>query len=156
MLNFDRPRTSSETYSQRPRGNTWSQNTRPRAASHGQKAKPTKKMSIKSSSSRESVRSTTSASSDYVDMQSGRSQQQQQQQHGVSQSPHFHPGSARSKSMHNRKNSHPGAYSHGVPVPHVLNISENNVKSRLSPPKLTSRNSSQSNSFDGYLEMNPG
>lgn len=149
MLNFDRPRTSSESFSQRPRGATWSQNTRPRAASHGQKQKPIKKISTKSSSSRESVRST---NSDYVDMQSGRRQDvSSSHTHGST----YKSGANRSKSMYNRKNSHPGAHSHGIPVPHVLNTTESTSRVKLSPPKTSgsARNSAKSNSFDGYLEM---
>lgn len=153
LLSFDRPRTCSETFSHRPRVNTWSQNPRPRASSHGQKAKPFKKMSTKSSSSRESVRSTASASSDYVDMQSGRGSQH----HGLpTHTSHYHPGSGRSKSMHNRKNSHPGAHGHGIPVPPAHNLADSNGKSRLSPPKFAARNSAKSSSFDGYLDMAPG
>lgn len=62
---FDRPRTSSDSFNSRPRVASWSQLMRPRSSSHDHKQKTAVFNMGKSSSSKESVQS---ASSDYIDM----------------------------------------------------------------------------------------
>ena len=65
-LDYDRPRTGSDSYSCRPRGSSWSQLMRPRSSSHEHRPKGAPLRGVKvNSGSRESVQS---ASSDYIDM----------------------------------------------------------------------------------------
>lgn len=66
MLEYDRPRTASESFNHRPRVSSWSQHIRPRSSSHGQKHQKGQKKAQKNSSSRESVQS---SGSEYIDMQ---------------------------------------------------------------------------------------